>query len=335
MATEVVAQPRDVVERMKKLLIFVLLLPVLFLGFHPDSGNAQEKRVVVGYTARDLNNFPLFAAQAKGFFREVGINPELVQVRSTVGLAGLLTGSVDYNTSFSSAIRWAAQGSPVVGVMSMVDRPNFYLIVRPEIRNVTDLRGKAVGVGAVGAINDIITRKMLAHFGVGPDEVTMMGIGDLPVRMAALRSGSIQATTAPPPAPIQAKEMGLNVLAFAGDIVELPLAGLSTTTAKLKSVRSEVVSIVTAVLRGLLFIRNRRQESVALMQKIFKMDRGAAEASYDLSVKSYSVDGSASLAGIQSVLDIGRTQAGNRRVTPSDVVDFGPLREAEAALGIR
>ncbi len=124
-------------------------------------------------------------------------------------------------------------------------------------------------------------------------------------------------------------------MAFAGDIVEFPLAGLSTTTAKLKSARSEVVSAVAAVLRGLLFIRNRRQESVDIMQKIFKMERAAAEASYDLSVKSYSVDGSASLAGIQSVLEIGRTQAGSCQVTPSDVVDFGPLREAQVALGIR
>ncbi len=31
--------------------------------------SAQEKKLIIGYTARDLNNFPLFAAQARGYFQ--------------------------------------------------------------------------------------------------------------------------------------------------------------------------------------------------------------------------------------------------------------------------
>ena len=312
--------------------IFFLLLPIIE-GIAPAT--AQERRVVIGYVSRDLNNFPPLLAEAKGFFREAGIAPQLVQARSTVGTAALLGGSIDYFTAFSSTIQRAMQGAPLRGLLTMVDKPNFYLVSRPEIRTVADLRGKIIGVGSLGTINYVVTQKVLARFGVGPEDATLMGVGDFQLRMAALKSGSIQATMAAPPAPVQAKEWGFNILAFAGDFVDLPLAGLSTTSSKIKAARSEVVSVITVVLRGLQFIRANRGETIFLIQKLLKMEKALAEAAYDLSLKSYSADGSASAKGIQNVMEMTPTAAAGRQVTAAEVVDFGPLREAQAALGIR
>jgi NitT/TauT family transport system substrate-binding protein len=297
---------------------------------------AQEKKLVIGYTARDLNNFPLFAAQAKGFFKDAGKEVELVQIRSNIGLSGVLGGSVDYYTSFSSAVTLAAQqGSPILGIFSMIERPSLYMIARPEIRTMQDLKGKIIGMGSIGGITVAITRRMLAHYGVGPNEFTIVSAGDLPVRMAAVKSGAIHATLAGHPAPVQAKEMGLNVLASAADTVDFPLAGLSTSAAKLKNQRREVVSIVTALLRGLLFVRNQRDDAIHLIQSLFKMDRDLAEAGYDGTLKAYSKDGSTSVKGIESVLEVARQQGVPRPVTVSNVVDFGPLKEAQAALKVR
>jgi NitT/TauT family transport system substrate-binding protein len=316
-----------------------LLATIYFLllggieGVRP--GAAQEKPVVIGYVARDLNNFPLLLAEARGFFRDAGIAPQLVQMRSTVGLAGLQSGSIDYYSAFVSAIRWAAQGVSLTGVLAMVDKPNFYLVSRPEIRTVADLKGKVVGVGSIGDINYIVTQKVLAQLGLGSADYTIMAAGDFPLRMAALKSGAIQATMAAPPAPIIAKEWGFNVLAFSGDFVDYPLAGLATTTSKLKAARGEVVSVIKAILHGLLFIKANRAETVALIQKLLKMDIKVAEAAYDLSFKSYSFSGAASDKGIRNVLDLVQTSGAARQIAPADVVDFGPLKEAQAALGIR
>lgn len=297
---------------------------------------AQERKLVIGYTARDLNNFPLFAAQSKGFFKEVGKDVELVQIRSNIGLSGVLGGSVDYYTSFSSAVTLAAQqGAPLFGIFSMVERPSLYLIARPEIRSLQDLKGKIIGMGSIGGITVAITRRMLAHYGVAANDYTVVSAGDLPVRMAAVKSGAIHATLAGHPAPVQAKEMGLNVLASAADIVDFPLAGLSTSATKLKGQRPEVVAIVTAMLRGLLFVRKERQDAIALISKLFKMDRELAEAGYEGTLKAYSKDGSASAKGIEGVLEVARQQALPRPVTAADVVDFGPLKEAQAALKLR
>src|SRR5512135_2783723 len=112
------------------------LLAALFFLL-PSDAVAQEKKLIIGYTARDMNNLPLFAAQAKGFFKEAGKEVDLVQIRSNVGLSGLLGGSVDYYTSFSSAVTLAAQqGAAVLGIFSMIERPSLYMISRPEIRSM-------------------------------------------------------------------------------------------------------------------------------------------------------------------------------------------------------
>jgi ABC-type nitrate/sulfonate/bicarbonate transport system substrate-binding protein len=117
--------------------------------------------------------------------------------------------------------------------------------------------------------------------------------------------------------------------------MDLPLAGLATTTARIKDSRGEVVSVVTAIVRGLVFMKNQRAETIALIQKLLKMEKGVAEATYDLSIQSFSSDGSVSVKGIQNIIDMSSAQAGGRQVAPSDVIDFGPLREAQAALGMR
>lgn len=300
------------------------------------SAPAQGKKLIIGYTARDLNNFPLFAAQARGFFKDAGREVELVQIRSNIGLSGLLGGSVDYYTSFSSAVTLAAQqGSPLVGIFSMIERPSLYMVTRPEIRAMTELKGKTIGLGSIGGITVTITRRMLASYGVNPSEFTIVSSGDLPVRLAAVKSGAIHATLAGPPAPSQAKELGLNVLASAADTVDFPLAGLSAAVAKIRANRAEVVSVLTAMLRGLLFVRNQRSDAVGVIQKVFRMERELAEAGYDQTLPAYSKDGTASARGIESVLEVARQGGAAKQVTVNDVVDFAPLREAQGLLKLR
>lgn len=297
---------------------------------------AQEKKLIIGYTARDLNNFPLFAAQARGYFKEAGKEVELVQIRSNIGLSGLLGGSVDYYTSFSSAVTLAAQmGSPVVGIFSMIERPSLYMVTRPEIRSMPELKGKTIGLGSIGGITVTITRRMLASYGINANEFTIVSSGDLPVRLAAVKSGAIHATLAGPPAPVQAKELGLNVLASAADTVDFPLAGLSTAVVKIRNNRAEVVAVLTAMLRGLLFVRSQRSEAIGLIQKLFKMERELAEAGYDQTLPAYSKDGTASARGIESVLEVARQAGGAKAVGVNDVVDFGPLREAQSTVKLR
>jgi hypothetical protein len=74
---------------------------------------------------------------------------------------------------------------------------------------------------------------------------------------------------------------------------------------------------------------------VALIQKVFKMEREIAEAGYDQTLPAYSKDGTASARGIESVLEVARQGGGAKFVGVNDVVDFTPLREAQALVKSR
>ena len=101
-------------------------------------------------------------------------------------------------------------------------------------------------------------------------------------------------------------KLGLNVLGSAADAVDFLLAGLSTVTGKIKANRAQVVAVLTAMLGGLQFVHNQRSDAIALVQKIFRIERSLAEAGYDQTLKAYSKDGTASVKGIESVLEVAR-----------------------------
>jgi hypothetical protein len=79
-------------------------------------------------------------------------------------------------------------------------------------------------------------------------------------------------------------------------------------------------------------MKSNRSETVLHIQKFLKLEKKLAEAAYDLSVKAFAT-GSVSTKGIQNIMDM--APGTNRPVSLTDVVDFGPLKEAQAALGIR
>ena len=45
-----------------------------------------------------------------GFFQEQGLDPEFIQLKTDISVAGLISGQVDYATPFSSIVRAAESG---------------------------------------------------------------------------------------------------------------------------------------------------------------------------------------------------------------------------------
>jgi ABC-type nitrate/sulfonate/bicarbonate transport system substrate-binding protein len=55
----------------------------------PSEARAQTlQKAVITYSSRSIASIDLFIAQERGFFREEGLEPQLVQVRATAAIAG-------------------------------------------------------------------------------------------------------------------------------------------------------------------------------------------------------------------------------------------------------
>jgi ABC-type nitrate/sulfonate/bicarbonate transport system substrate-binding protein len=142
---------------------------IAFLVLHASVHAADKIRV--GYPAPIGNFLTLPLAQKKGFFREEGLDAEIIRIRPPASYAALANGDIDYFTGIGgAAVAAATRGVPIRVVACFVPSLPFMLIARPEIKSVQDLKGKTIMIGVAGSSPDLIARMMLKHFGLDPEK---------------------------------------------------------------------------------------------------------------------------------------------------------------------
>ena len=109
---------------------------------------------------------PIFTAVEKGFFKEEGLDVEIVRMNANVAMSSLISEDVDYTMIFASVIRAGMRGIPLKVIAVLIDSPPYAFIARPEITAMKALKGKTVGVSRFGAATDFGMRMFLAKHGL-------------------------------------------------------------------------------------------------------------------------------------------------------------------------
>ena len=100
----------------------------------------------VAYPSMNTSVFALVIAQKEGYFKEEGLNVELLSIRGEIAIRTTLAGEVDFFTNAGSALAAAVRGVPVRLVTVFQDKPGWDLISEPEIKSIAQLRGKTIGI---------------------------------------------------------------------------------------------------------------------------------------------------------------------------------------------
>ena len=300
--------------------------------------NAQTERVTLGYPATAMSHFPVFVGREFGQFRDEGIDVQLVRVAGNVVVAALLSGELGYTTSSDATIRSALQNIPIKMLAAIGVKPSLSLIVRPEIKTVADLKGKAIAISAPGTTTDFTAREIVKHYGLNPErDITTVGLGDQPQRMAAMQANAVAGAIVTPPNDLKAEAQGFRLLVFTGDFMEDSILGvLGTSERRIKERPDQVKRMVRAIVKTLLFIRQQPEQVTNFAQRFWKLERKQAEKSYELVVKTMSQNGSATDAAMQFA--IRQARAGiktDKESTSVQAVDFSFLREVQQELKIR
>ena len=213
----------------------------------------------------NLNYLSVYVADGKGFFREEGLDNETVVISGPLSIAALLSGDVDFSGAGGSGMRAALKGAPVKGIMFQTDRVTFYLVADPSIKNAADLKGKKIAIGSPGDTQDRIMTMFAERGGVSAKEIIRISMGaDTNTRVMALKTGAAHATTVDPGGLVFAQKEGLHSLGFLGDLFPMPFQGFVTTEKKLRENPGQIKRWLRAAIRGLMFVRERPEESVDL-----------------------------------------------------------------------
>jgi len=313
-------------------------IAILIVGLLLWSGtSAAADKIRLSISALDVSFLTAGVAAKRGFFKDEGLDVEVIRMAANVSVTALSTGDIDYTMIFASVVRGALRGLPMKVVASYMDSSTHTLIARPEYKALKDLKGKTLGVSTYGATSDVVARMMFKQGGVDPErDLRIVTLGGDRARFAALKEGLVEVAVLSPPADSEANKLGFNVLARAYELFKLPFTGLGANTKKLKEKPDEVKRMVKALLRANRFVRQNRDGTIQTMMDWSKVDRESAAATYDSTWKIFSEDGSIPEAGLKLVIDQGR-QAMNidRPVANSEVSDPSILREAQRELGIK
>ena len=265
-----------------------ILLLALFLI--PASGLAQgTEKIKIVYASRGLPFFSAFVAKEMNFYAKQGLEVELVQVAPRIAITALATNQVDYSMNIGSTLRAAMRGLPVRAVASSTVAPFFALVSKEK--NVQDLKGRLLGVTDPGGTNYQVTKLILQHYGLVPlKDVQLLTIGEEKLILDALIAGRIAGAAISPPWPFEAERYGFKILVKASDVAQFPFVGPSVNLDKIKTQREQIKKVIRAEIEALRFIRERRQESIDMIARLFKMDKEIAQKSYDFTASFFSKD---------------------------------------------
>ena len=285
--------------------------------------NAQTQKIRIAYSSRSNTITPFYIAASKGFFREEGLDVELIQISPRLGALAVMNGDVSFTTSFTSTFRGILQGLPLKLILVALKKGIYFLVVRPEIKDVQDLKGKKLGVATIRGTDQLVAEELLRSKGFNPALLQQIVIGETPLRAQALVAGIVQVVSLSPPHDLVLQQMGYKVLAGPPE-VGLPASGLFTSDRLLKENPQGVKRTLRALIKANRFITENRQETIAVMLKSLPQPQEVASRSYDLELKALSKDGQMTDGEMESLIE----RLGEKKRPLDEVRDFSPVRQA-------
>jgi NitT/TauT family transport system substrate-binding protein len=315
-----------------------ILVWVLFTVAWPRDSHAQERPGPIVLQVPSVNVQQTYAyGEQRGYFKQEGLDIRIVVIRPHLATATLMSGDTQFTAQFQTAFYAGLRGAPLKAIFIVNSRPGWYWVVRPEIKTGKELKGKSIAVSGLGTSTQYVAMKAAAHFGLNPQrDITYLGIGDDQAKLAAFKSGVVQAVQIGAPWHIEAKNLGGREILFVGDIVELPTSGLGTSDKYLRESPQTVKRMLRAALQTTRDIRAHPTEFGEFIAKFFKMDRQRAILAAETGGRTISPDGLLTDEAYKNLVEAG-TQMG--AVTgPANInaaVDFGLLRDVLRELGSR
>jgi len=166
--------------------LWCALLLAGLLALHAAGAAASEKqkvRIAVGSKPGNIVYLQIDLARALGYFEQEGLDVAFRYYEAGTAAAEALA-SHEYDLSANSidhAIKMRGSGRQLEMVTSFTDLPSVTLVVRkdlrPQIHSLRDLKGRRIGVTAIGAGTHVLAASILQHAGYSLRDVEIVPVG--------------------------------------------------------------------------------------------------------------------------------------------------------------
>ena len=322
-----------------------LTRPVMFFGlallscFVAARTSFAADKLRIFYSAISGEQSAFYIVKESGVFQKYGLDPEVIYLDSgTIAVQAMLSGEIQLGLLGSTAaISSSLRGSDVKIIAGMINNLTYVLMSDPKITRPEQLKGSKIAIARFGSLSDFGVRLALKRLSVPLPDVTLLQLGGgQTARLAALKSGVVQAAIFAPPITRVAREQGFySMLDMIKEKFEYAGSAIAASGAFLREKPDIAARFMRAYVAGIHYAKTHKEESMRITARYMKLDvdkdRASLEETYNIFIqevvqrKPYP-----SLAGIQRVLDqIAENDPKAKNARPEQFIDTRLLSELD------
>ena len=317
--------------------VALVLLNVFVTVLAVDQGRAAaEDRIRIGISSSSPGFLPTIIAEKKGFFSKHGLSSEHIRISLAVAMNALGTGDLDYAITMAQGVSAAIRGVHVKLVMMTQDKLVFFLMAKPNVQKVADLRGKLVGISYFGSTTHLVADVVARQHGLTPgQDINLLPSGDDYGRLASLDTGRVDAVIGGPPLNMWGAKKGYRVIAWARDYTSLPQNAVIVTDKKIQQSGDQVKRMIKGTIEALRFIQENKNESIDILSSYSRADRETAVGMFESYFPAYSTNGNMTDEALKAAIEEAMTRAKLEKKIPlSQIADRTLLAEVQKELAI-
>lgn len=312
--------------------ICLLIAWAISFGFFAivDAQELKPFRISLSLGSAQL---PLWAARDAGLFAKYGLDAELLGIQSASRQVQLILAGDALAASLSGTtpVRARIEGADTTIMMGLLNSFTLSVIAAPEINKPADLKGRYIGVGALGGSPTLLTQRLLKKWGLESD-VKFLATGGYIESLAALEKRRIHAAVLDPPrAYIGRKKFGFSELANLGQEFKYATTVIVVRESLLRKERETFSQFAKGVIEGIHRVKTDREFAIKVLGKMLRSnDREILEETYRVFSALYEKTPYPALEGIQPILDEISTQIPKAKTyKPENFVDTSIVRQLE------
>lgn len=311
----------------------IIVLLITGLLTYPALAEGPLKEVRWGHIASTAFYWDVYAARALGFMRDQQLDVQAIRIDSaSQSIPQVLTGGVDILSSNPElAISAIQKGADLVIIANETASVPWALMGRPDIKSISDLKGKILGVTQLREASTSMVQLLLERHGVKAGGYELIQLGGTPNRYAALARGAVQATLLAQPADFRAEDQGMTRLAATDDVFAGPAIVFVARRSWLKENGETARKFLKGAVSGMRWFNDPKNhdQAVDILVKSIGGTRDLAVRTHNLYLRKavISKDGTLPLQHVQNYLKLAQDE--RTSADPARFVDFSFLEAAK------
>ena len=312
-------------SRQKFFAVVGLALGIGLIAFNPADAAESAKKLRLAYSGWEIGTAVAYIGVDSGLFKKHGLEIEELPIRDTLtaGVQSLI--GVDLLIGFGNplaVLQPVANGSDIAVIGSHVSFDQYGMGVGSAIGSLKDLKGKKVGVSALGARSDLVARVMLRRAGLDPlKDVEMVAAGLTPARALALSKNLVQGVPLNENVAAEAQKLGIKIIEMKSVPVVTDL--LMTTRSFIKREEVTIRRFMQGYAAAIQFFVSKRDATLSILKKYFPANQGVSvDTMYDVFSAQLRPLPELNTEALQALVDVGAAvDQRTKNLKPADIIE--------------